>query len=240
MEAKEKDILQLSRHWIGIPELKNGVLILKEVKSAGNRLLTIKGVYFIAGEQIIATTFQGAITWTFSGDYSGFDNNYPVISNRTLFYVSAKTIYALDIESGLCIWKKENVTKKISIPLLYNGKVYLGGGSGVVFCLDANSGKEIWKSTLPYGVIIQNQPAVYNNTLLIIHNIVHDSSDFHLFFLDPESGSILADKKLPEQESFIEPILVNGDRLLIQSTKTNPDDRNYNYVILRSVEIGLK
>ena len=149
-----------------------------------------KRIYFIAGEQIIATTFQGAIAWTFSGDYSGFDNNYPVISNRALFYVSAKTIYALDIESGLCIWKKENVTKKISVPLLYNGKVYLGGGSGVVFCLDANSGKEIWKSTLPSGVIIQNQPAVYNNTLLIVHNIIHESSDFHLFFLDPKSGWI--------------------------------------------------
>ncbi len=91
---------------------------------------------------------------------SGVDRNEKEDQGET-------AVFCLDADSGKLVWKTPVPLPCWGAPVIVAGKVYLGLGNGDVFndaespakkagqviCLDAATGKEVWRYDLPNGVI---------------------------------------------------------------------------------------
>ena len=95
----------------------------------------------------------GELRWHF--DTKGDVMPTPAISDGQLvFSTGAGDIYALDAQSGEQRWmSKLGGMGNMSSPAIYNGKIYVGMSvPAYLFCLDAKTGKTLWKSQIPKAV----------------------------------------------------------------------------------------
>ena len=79
----------------------------------------------------------------------------PAISEgRLIFSTGAGEIYALDAKSGKKIWvNKVGGMGNMSSPAIDHGRVYVGMSvPAFLFCLDAETGKTLWKGTIPEAI----------------------------------------------------------------------------------------
>ena len=78
-----------------------------------------------------------------------FDASYePVVMSKLLFLASPNngSVTAYKTESGEEIWKFYTEGPVRCAPAGWQGKIYVGSDDGYLYCLDANSGKQIWRS----------------------------------------------------------------------------------------------
>ena len=78
------------------------------------------------------------------------------------------------------IWKSEKV-------LSYAGRLYLIGGQGAVYCLDAATGEEQWKTTVKGAGDISSSFALVDGKLVVLAG--------RLVALDPETGDLLWEQR---------------------------------------------
>jgi len=77
-----------------------------------------------------------------------FDYAYqPVIADGVLYYGSSAdcTVYAVDAGSGEERWSFHTGAPVRFAPAAWNGRVFVGGDDGWIYCLDARSGSVEWK-----------------------------------------------------------------------------------------------
>jgi len=80
----------------------------------------------------------------------------PTLAGDTVFAVqgmkgplfAVKAVGPEDTQDDRVRWKYPGATPDAASPLVVNGLVFLVNNSGVVFCLDAITGKELWKERL--------------------------------------------------------------------------------------------
>ncbi len=77
----------------------------------------------------------------------------PTAANDMVFFGSpCRFIYAADAHTGDEIWKFEIGASISGAPTYYDGKIYVGqqGGEDEFYCLDAKTGKLIWKQSVDW------------------------------------------------------------------------------------------
>lgn len=93
----------------------------------------------------------------------------------------------IDLESGKVVWTLQSEAEASpdfdmgSTPALdHNGRVFFGGRDGVVYALDSNDGRLIWKTPLSFQV----------STSVLLHGgrLVVGTWDAELCLLNPETG----------------------------------------------------
>ena len=78
-------------------------------------------------------------------------------------------VYCLDRESGKLIWKEQvaeadpHAFRQFSTPLIHEGRVSIGGSDKQLHCLDAQTGKVIFR--LPANDWVRACPAAIGDTL---------------------------------------------------------------------------
>ena len=133
-----------------------------------------------------SATFHGDVQRT--GNYSdvngsdliwktkigGLVDSSPVVEDGRVYVVSwyawtgTSKLSCLHAKNGTEIW---NVTfQSASTPVIYNGKLILGGLDGKLYCFNSSNGEEVWNVTLEekpgwYG--ITSSPLVYNDTIYV-------------------------------------------------------------------------
>lgn len=148
---------------------------------------------------------DGSLDWKFKT--TGRVSSSVAISDDKVFFESFDgSLYCLDQDSGKELWKFRSDGEKVfaakgihglpeknrllddpwdmflSSPVVADGKVYFGSGSGVFYAVDCSSGKQIWKYTT--GGVIHSSPAYSDNTIFF------GSWDSYLYALNAENGNL--------------------------------------------------
>ncbi len=127
-------------------------------------------------EEIVPTNVTVDVKWytpTGNGD-GGLDNYYlaPEYANGKIFVPNQNgKIWALDIETGETVWRK-NVGMSISSrPNSVANAVIFGSMRGDLIVLDTENGELLWGADLPSSLL--SQPTVYGNG---VYTYTHDGS----------------------------------------------------------------
>lgn len=86
----------------------------------------------------------------------------PAIWNNTVFFASEDRLYAVNIIAGTELWNT-SFSCSMSSPAVSHGKVYIGSGTGILHCYNADNGSEVWTTTV--NGPIYSSPVVANDTV---------------------------------------------------------------------------
>ena len=107
----------------------------------------------------------------------------PVVYDNKVYVVSYQgRMMAFDVESGESVWEKD--LSSYSGVAVTKAALYASDSSGVIWALNRNSGKELWKGNELRGRHL-TQPTVLNNTILV------GDEDGYLHWLSKKDGSYL-------------------------------------------------
>ena len=149
------------------------------------------------------------VKWQFETDDNFTIHQTPAVIGDTLFFGSGRYAYALDAASGKKKWRfdwgadgewertgfqemlKNRGTR--SSPQYDNGRIYFGTGSVSAFCVDAATGKTIWKNRLLTDERLERMEGqsfyhavVYNGKFFLGYS----GGDTTLYCLDADTGAI--------------------------------------------------
>lgn len=101
-----------------------------------------------------------------------YQGSRPVVRGGFSYNAMGDEIQSLDIKTGKKTWvNKDKVTDEgiggrvYSPPSFANGKLFLGSGSGDIFCLRAKDGKMLWKEKVDGSISFQ--PAVAKGMIFV-------------------------------------------------------------------------
>ncbi len=81
----------------------------------------------------------GAIVWV----YSGGSSSSPAVGYGLVYVGSEDLLYALNAASGEVVWEFQ-APGGMTTPAVANGIVYVSGGAGYLYALDARTGTQLW------------------------------------------------------------------------------------------------
>lgn len=112
-----------------------------------------------------------------------FSYSSPSISGGVLYVGNLDGyVYAIDIVSGILIWKFKTEDGVTSSPLIDSGIVYIGSNDGNVYAIDAAKGTKIW--SFKTGAWVNSSPKLNDGVLYI------GSNDKNFYALDPTNGML--------------------------------------------------
>jgi outer membrane protein assembly factor BamB len=112
------------------------------------------------------------------------------------------------------LWQVRGIGTDVATPVISNGKVYILGFNGTIWCLDILTGKEIWQAALPTGKgVFYSSPTLAGDKLYICS----DEGAFYVCGISPTGIQILNQTKF-EDYFVATPVLVR-DRILLRGTK---------------------
>lgn len=131
-------------------------------------------------------------------------------------------------ESGVPVLWKSQVGTGYSSLAVASGRLYTLGhrdGNETLFCLDAESGKELWKRTYPAQIVANLHKGGPATTPTIDAGVVYSMSrDGRLMALGSEKGDLLWETQLVGQTAnkvpewgFSSSVIVEGNLLLVES-----------------------
>jgi|GEM_PF-1460406 len=113
------------------------------------------GTVYIGGwEQLYAlSTDTGQVKWIFQPGSGSDDSNYmdPVVDDGSVYFGGWNYFYAVDSKTGQEKWKLKLSGVTRSVPVVYNGTIYVGTfrpdvrDEGYLYALDSKTGQEKWK-----------------------------------------------------------------------------------------------
>ena len=136
---------------------KTGILVWK-FKTAGEQKHLIKN-YFNPDEMV--------------EDFWDFYQSSPVIYHQTIYFGCGTDFYAVDVDSGEKKWQFKTEGAIHSSPAIKDNKVFFGSFDSRVYCLDNQTGAEIWqyetgRDTTQYVWLgVQASPVIENDRLYI-------------------------------------------------------------------------
>ena len=184
---------------------------LKELEGGGfetNWPIISGDKVFLSGMEIRALDLKtGKILWRYQDKSVPFfphglavaDNKLFVTVNDTDNLQTMKTgyVYALDAETGTFLWKTQ-VAKdpSHSLPLVVEGKVFVGDDSGTLNALDAETGKILWQKKLAGNGEIHSSPAYADGLVFVgtegdARYQDQPKNPSSMFALNPSTGEIV-------------------------------------------------
>jgi len=82
------------------------------------------------------------------------------------FTTSEENIEVKKVKKYDRVWRVGEGGSVCQKPALEGGKVFFGALDGYVYCADAETGQEIWRTKLE-GIVMASSPLIVNNTLFI-------------------------------------------------------------------------
>jgi outer membrane protein assembly factor BamB len=119
-------------------------------------------------------------------------------------------VYALDAESGNCIWHYKTNGIVHATPAFAGGLIYVGSFDGNFYALDASNGNLKWKfktvgdTYFPLGEI-QKAAVVADNT------VIFGSRDYNIYALDAKTGTGKWNRKELGSWIIATPLVVGGN-----------------------------
>ena len=122
----------------------------------------------------------------------------PTVVGDTLFFGAGGYYYSLDSTTGKLKWKFEvgdkdwidsNRSKNRAVRSsceYADGRIYFGTGFNNVHCLDAATGREIWKTNMEEGAQTKYHPVVYQGKVFMGYS----SPTAKVYCLDAETGAV--------------------------------------------------
>jgi outer membrane protein assembly factor BamB len=121
------------------------------------------------GEQVLGVDWtEGAVAWSFRDEEKQFPYMASPAATDELVVIGGrdKRIRALDAKSGPQRWVFKDARGRIdSSPVIVGRRVFIGGGDGVLYELDLETGRE--RSRFEAGGPISASPAVAGGRLVI-------------------------------------------------------------------------
>ncbi len=124
-------------------------------------------------------------------DFWDFYQSSPTIYGQTIYFGCGLNFYAVNIDSGKRKWQFTTEGAVHSSPAIKDNKVFFGSFDSRVYCLDAQTGTEIWqyetgRDTAQYVWLgIQASPVIENDKLYI------GSRDALIYCLDINTGDTI-------------------------------------------------
>ncbi len=134
----------------------------------------------------------GAVRWKYRVNDWGVVSDVLRLKNNVYAVTLGDELVCLNLEDGKVKWTfhsgYSNQTQNFhwtSTPAVLNDHIYFGGLDGIVYALDANSGKQIWKRDL--GGRVTTSVAAHE------HDLYVGTSKRHIYRLNSDSGDVLSD-----------------------------------------------
>ncbi len=158
---------------------KPNVLWQITTKTDAVRPVVENGQVFFAADYVFAANLQdGKILWKYKDESVPFYPNGLAAANNKVFATVNDTdnlqtmrvglVYGLDAETGKFLWKTQIAADPShSLPLVAEGKVFIGDDSGTLNALDAATGKILWQKKLVGDGEIHSSPAYADGLVFI-------------------------------------------------------------------------
>lgn len=113
----------------------------------------------------------GASVWNYSaGSYVTVSS--PIVVNGYVYVGTGQgtvsgsvgEVLCINATTGVLVWESAALASSAGIPSLYGSNIYVGTGSGTVYCLSASAGTQVWNYTITKGGVA-GAPVVYNNNV---------------------------------------------------------------------------
>lgn len=152
----------------------------------------------------------GTVRWKYKVDGSGVASDVLRLGRNVYAVTLGDELLCLDLETGKPNWSfRSSFSSKdfhwTSTPAVTSERVYFGGLDGVIYALDAHSGKLLWKKDL--GGRVTTSVAVQRNDLYV------GTAKRHLYRLDTGSGDVLSDFAAQSEPRWH--LILTDDSLLV-------------------------
>jgi outer membrane protein assembly factor BamB len=132
----------------------------------------------------------GALRWKYDVPERGVASDVLRLGKNAYAVTLGDELLCLDLETGKPKWTFHSGFKGLdfpttSSPALAGERIYFGGLDGIVYALDSQSGKVIWKKDL--GARVTTSIALQGGSLYV------GTAKRHLYRLDSSSGDVRAD-----------------------------------------------
>lgn len=164
------------------------------------------GEYYSAtydGDLFCIDTASGRIKWK-TKTHDDTDAS-PVLSPEFVYAASEEKVshlYCFARQDGREVWRySENKKGYWSTPALVGDRVYVGGDDRNLHCVDARTGKGLWK--------FATGDAVWSSPCVVDGKVVFGSRDFHIYIVDAATGQEISRLKL-DGRILASPCIVGG------------------------------
>lgn len=132
----------------------------------------------------------GAVRWKYKVNQRGVASDVLRFGDHVYAVTLGDELLCLDLATGNPKWTFHSSFSSqdfhwTSSPALSADKIYFGGLDGILYALDTQSGKPIWKKDLG--------GRVSTSVVLKGHDVYVGTSNRHLYRLDSSSGEVLSD-----------------------------------------------
>lgn len=194
-----------------IPDVSDNVKILSS-KTVNRKQLEVIGVYlfiFDNNEIVCVNRQTGEVRWRYENAYGSIAADD---KGKHIYINIERELSSLNGINGTREWTVSMESDILRPPVLYRGLIFIVCRDGMLYALEANSGKVSWKCHLSKGEFARF------STLVIQKNTIIVSADSKLFALDL-SGKILWEFELRDfpLDSSIRDIVVLEDGYLLSS-----------------------
>jgi outer membrane protein assembly factor BamB len=195
-------------------------LVIKE----GNRTtLVVWGADHLTGHD--AST--GTLLWSYGGFNPEKRSAWRTIASPVIYkdivlvpygrgrnIAAMKTGGSINMTENEFLWQKTGIGTDVATPVVSDGKVYILGFNGTIWCLDIVTGNELWQATLPAGKgVFYSSPTLAGDKLYISS----DEGAFYVCGLTPTGIQILNETKF-DDNIVATPVLIRN-RILLRGTK---------------------
>jgi outer membrane protein assembly factor BamB len=104
------------------------------------------------------------------------------------------------------LWQVDGIEVRFCSPLLHEDRLYVCDVNARMFCLDANSGKKLWKKPLVYGRNSMGSP-VWADGKIFVNPV---QTDFFIVKDDGAKATVLHDQFFPSPENSTVDVELNG------------------------------
>jgi outer membrane protein assembly factor BamB len=104
------------------------------------------------------------------------------------------------------VWQVDGIEVRFASPLLHDNRLYVCDVNARMFCLDANTGKKLWKKPLVYGRNSMGSP-VWADGKIFVNPV---QTDFFIVKNDGTKATVLHDQFFPGPENSTVDVELNG------------------------------
>ncbi|NMC41673.1 MAG: PQQ-binding-like beta-propeller repeat protein, partial [Bacteroidales bacterium] len=133
---------------------------------------------------------------------------------RGRFTAAMKAGGSPDMSEKDYLWQKTGPGTDVATPIISNGRVYVPGFNGTIWCLNLMTGDELWQSTLPDAKgVFYSSPTLAGDKMYICS----DEGSFYVCEISPSGIKLLNQTKF--DDFFVAtPVLVRN-RIILRGTK---------------------
>ncbi|OGF47565.1 MAG: hypothetical protein A2452_11575 [Candidatus Firestonebacteria bacterium RIFOXYC2_FULL_39_67] len=151
-----------------------------------------------------SSTFEMDTTYPFlPATYMSWMFNTPCIGGNTLFMNWDGIMHGINPETGYSNWSKGKNMQYSTSAAYENGKVFVAGTEGftstddfkkvhqgIIYCLDAKTGEDLWSYTFTNSMVIDNSTNVGMDPIVSNGTVYFGSNEGYYFALDASNGTL--------------------------------------------------